>query len=107
VALARTILTVPINPEFGSLNLAQAVILVRLRMVAHGPRNPVRARMPSLVQPTAEDALPPAPQEELEGLIAHFEKNAGAARYFRPRNPRRSDPPHAARSADQAGLEPS
>ena len=28
VALARTIITVPINPEFGSLNLAQAVILV-------------------------------------------------------------------------------
>ncbi|WP_137786874.1 RNA methyltransferase, partial [Sphingomonas sp. 3P27F8] len=28
VALARTILTVPINPEFGSLNLAQAVILI-------------------------------------------------------------------------------
>lgn len=27
VALARKILTVPINPEFGSLNLAQAVIL--------------------------------------------------------------------------------
>ena len=27
VALARSILTVPINPEFGSLNLAQAVIL--------------------------------------------------------------------------------
>src|SRR6187551_2180626 len=28
VAIARTIVTVPINPEFGSLNLAQAVILV-------------------------------------------------------------------------------
>jgi tRNA/rRNA methyltransferase len=28
VALARTIITVPINAEFGSLNLAQAVILV-------------------------------------------------------------------------------
>ena len=28
VAIARKILTVPINPEFGSLNLAQAVILV-------------------------------------------------------------------------------
>ena len=28
VAVARQIITVPINPEFGSLNLAQAVILV-------------------------------------------------------------------------------
>ena len=29
VALARTIITVPINPEFASLNLAQAVLLQR------------------------------------------------------------------------------
>ena len=28
VALANAIVTVPINPEFGSLNLAQAVILL-------------------------------------------------------------------------------
>ena len=28
VAIARTIITVPINPKFGSLNLAQAVMVV-------------------------------------------------------------------------------
>ena len=33
VALARTIVTVPINPEFGSLNLAQAVILIAYELV--------------------------------------------------------------------------
>lgn len=74
VALARAILTVPINPEFGSLNLAQAVILCAYEW----------SKNVSLVQPTQEDLLPPAPQEELEGLIAHFEALLEPRGYFRP-----------------------
>ena len=75
VALAREILTVPINPEFGSLNLAQAVILCAYEWskVSGG-----------LVQPTREDALPPASQEELDGLVDHFEKLLEPRRYFFP-----------------------
>ncbi|BDW82545.1 tRNA (cytidine/uridine-2'-O-)-methyltransferase TrmJ [Erythrobacter sp. Dej080120_24] len=83
VALARHILTVPINPEFGSLNLAQAVILVAYewsrigRELAEDPTG--------LVQPTAEEeTLPPAPQDELEGLIGHFEKLLEPRGYFLP-----------------------
>lgn len=41
VAVARTIVTVPINPEFGSLNLAQAVILVAYEW-SKGWRSPSR-----------------------------------------------------------------
>jgi len=74
VALARAIVTVPINPGFGSLNLAQAVILVAYEW----------SKTRSLVQPTFEEALPPAPQEELEGLIAHFEELLEPKGYFRP-----------------------
>ena len=74
VALARAIVTVPINPEFGSLNLAQAVILCAYEWSKHE----------ALAQPTAEDALPPAPQDELEGLIGHFEALLEPAGYFRP-----------------------
>ncbi|MEM6826906.1 MAG: RNA methyltransferase, partial [Pseudomonadota bacterium] len=66
VALARHILTVPINPEFGSLNLAQAVILVAYEW----SRIEREQAESELVQPTAEDdILPPAPQEDLDGLI--------------------------------------
>ena len=36
------------------------------------------------VQPTAEDLLPPAPQEELDELIAHFERLLEPRRYFFP-----------------------
>ncbi|MEW9853930.1 RNA methyltransferase [Novosphingobium sp. M1R2S20] len=74
VALARAILTVPINPEFGSLNLAQAVILCAYEW----------SKQIGLSQPTAEDLLPPAPQDELEGLIGHFERMLDAKNYFWP-----------------------
>lgn len=74
VALARTIVTVPINPAFGSLNLAQAVILVAYEWSKHC----------ELAQPTREDELPPAPQEELEDLIAHFEELLEPQGYFSP-----------------------
>ncbi|MET1756255.1 RNA methyltransferase [Novosphingobium sp. RD2P27] len=74
VALARAILTVPINPEFGSLNLAQAVILCAYEW----------SKQTELSQPTIEDLLPPAPQEDLEGLIGHLERLLEAKNYFWP-----------------------
>ena len=74
VALARAIVTVPVNPEFASLNLAQAVILVAYEW----------SKMQALPQPTAEELLPPAPQEDLDGLIAHFEALLEPRGYFRP-----------------------
>lgn len=74
VALARKILTVPINPEFGSLNLAQAVILCAYEW----------SKQADLAQPTVTDLGEPAPQEELEGMIAQFETLLDEAGYFFP-----------------------
>ncbi|AWW74663.1 rRNA methyltransferase [Erythrobacter sp. KY5] len=87
VALARHILTVPINPEFGSLNLAQAVILCAYEWSRIGRE--LEDPMGDLVQPTAEDKLlPPAPQDDLEGLIGHFEKLLDPRGYFLPESRR-------------------
>lgn len=81
VSLARHILTVPINKEFGSLNLAQAVILVAYEWSRIGGE----VATSDLVQPTAEDEiLPPAPQDELDGLIDHFNKLLAPRGYFLP-----------------------
>lgn len=74
VALARAILTVPINPDFASLNLAQAVILCAYEW----------SKGVDLEQPTLEEMLPSAPQEELEGLIAHMGRMLEAKNYFWP-----------------------
>ena len=82
VALARSILTVPINPEFGSLNLAQAVILCAYEWSKHA----------DLATPTQEDLLPPAPQEELDGLIGQLEEMLEPKGYFLP--PSRSEATH-------------
>lgn len=86
VALARNILTIPINPEFASLNLAQAVILVAYEWARIGREMAGEGSDAggTLVQPTREDTLPPAPQEELEGLIAHFETLLEPKGYFLP-----------------------
>ncbi|WP_394998669.1 TrmJ/YjtD family RNA methyltransferase [Sphingomonas sp.] len=74
VALARAIITVPINPEFASLNLAQAVILCAYEW----------SKGVTLAQPTAEDILPPAPQAELEGMIGQLVTMLEPTDFFMP-----------------------
>jgi len=73
-ALARKIVTVPINPEFGSLNLAQAVILCAYEWSKSTP----------LASPSTTELDPPAAQVELEGLIAEFETMLEPTNYFYP-----------------------
>ena len=74
VALANAIVTVPINPEFGSLNLAQAVILLAYEW----------SKRSELAQPTAKELEPPAPHGELEGLIEQLNGALDAKGYFHP-----------------------
>lgn len=74
VALARKILTVPINPDFGSLNLAQAVILCSYEWSKHQ----------QLTSPTVTELDPPAPQAELDGMIGQLDSMLDEAGYFFP-----------------------
>ena len=74
VALARTIITVPINPKFGSLNLAQAVMVVAYEW----------SKGQSLAQPPRVDEQPPAPQAELDGLIGQLDTMLDAAGFYFP-----------------------
>jgi tRNA/rRNA methyltransferase len=74
VALANAIVTVPINPEFASLNLAQAVILLAYEW----------SKRTTLAQPPAKDLEAPAPHGELEGLIDQLDEQLVAKGYFHP-----------------------
>lgn len=74
VALASAIVTVPINPEFGSLNLAQAVILLAYEW----------SRRAELAQPPAKDIEPVAPHGELDGLIRQLDQELARKGYFHP-----------------------
>ncbi|HYG47441.1 MAG TPA: TrmH family RNA methyltransferase [Allosphingosinicella sp.] len=75
VAVAGKIVTVPVNPEFTSLNLAQAVILIAYEWSKHE----------ALAVPTLGDpAEPRASHEQLEGLIGQLDEALAAADYFHP-----------------------
>src|SRR6476646_4751577 len=62
VALAHAIVTVPINPDFASLNLAQAVILLAYEW----------SKRSALASPTVKDLEPAAQHGDLEGLITQL-----------------------------------
>jgi tRNA/rRNA methyltransferase len=74
VALTNAIVTVPINPEFASLNLAQAVILLAYEW----------SKQAALAQPTAKELEAPAPHGELEGMIVQLNAELEAKGYFHP-----------------------
>jgi tRNA/rRNA methyltransferase len=74
VAIARTIITVPINPKFGSLNLAQAVMVVAYEW----------SKSQNLAQPPKVDDEPPASQTELDGLIGHLDAMLEHAGFYFP-----------------------
>lgn len=75
VALATKILTIPINPAFGSLNLAQAVLVAAYEY----------SRGAALAVPTTSEkaAEPPAPFADLAGLVDQLESALDRAGYFR------------------------
>jgi tRNA/rRNA methyltransferase len=75
VAIAGKIVTVPVNPDFRSLNLAQAVILLAYEW----------SKLEALAVPTeGEPAEPRASQAQLEGLIGQLDSALDAAGYFHP-----------------------
>jgi tRNA/rRNA methyltransferase len=74
VATAQTIITVPINPEFSSLNLAQAVVLVAYEW----------SKYQNLAIPTSVPIDPPAPHGEFEEMIGALFEILERRGYFYP-----------------------
>ena len=72
VALADTLVIVPLNPAFASLNLAQAVLLMGYAWLRAGE-----------AEPASEGAgEPPATKAELIALFEHLEDELDAAGFF-------------------------
>jgi len=66
IALADAVVTVPLNPDFTSLNLAQAVLLLGYEWYQAGDQTPPRV--------LESHGSPPATKDELYGFFAHFER---------------------------------
>ncbi len=81
VALCRRWASIPAEPGYSSLNLAQAVQVMcyELRMAARDPGAP----------PLISDAGKPASHDDVEGLLAHIERTALASGYLDPAHPKR------------------
>ncbi|MHA1549743.1 MAG: RNA methyltransferase [Alphaproteobacteria bacterium] len=78
VSLADEILTFPVNPDFSSLNIAQAVLLVAYEYRLTG----LEGGREGL---TFDDPVgPPATKHDLMGLFGHFEAALDRAGFFRP-----------------------
>ncbi len=75
VALADAIVTAPINPDFGSLNLAQAVMLVGYAWFQAADTTPETTM--------ATPATRPATKAELMGLFEHLERELDESGFLR------------------------
>ena len=75
IALCQAVITIPIDPKFRSLNLAQSVAVI-----AYEWRMAVLDRPPPAFKTRAE----PAPQEMLAGLYGQLETELHAAGFFHP-----------------------
>lgn len=75
VALAGTVITIPLNPGFSSLNLGQAVLLVTYEWMVAGDKTPDR-------QLINNDSFP-ATQDSLNNLLQRLEDELQQQGFFR------------------------
>ena len=88
ISLADVIVMAPVNPQFASLNIAQAVLLVgyewfKLTASSFGQATP---ELPAINEPglTMPDTRP-ATKAELGGLFEHLETELDASGFFKSR----------------------
>lgn len=82
IARANAIISVPVNPEFPSLNLAQCVLLTGYEWM--------RASGSVAHEQAGLAGTSPAPVIEIERLAAHYEERLDAAGFFFPEHKSRS-----------------
>ena len=70
MARAAAHIYIPVNPEYQSLNLAQAVAIIAYEWFT------------TQSLPSPEPTEPPAPQGELEGMLGHLEKLLTDANFY-------------------------
>ncbi len=84
VALCDAVLTLPANPDFSSLNLAQAVLLVGYEWFAPGARAVETDRTPGVALRVPLGDTAPATKAELAGFFAHLEGALDASGFLKP-----------------------
>ncbi len=75
VGMADRILTLPVNPAFASLNLAQAVVIVAYEW---------RKRVDGALPFSMPKKSPPAAKQQLEAFLSDLERELDRVEFFRP-----------------------
>lgn len=88
ISLCDAIVEIPANPEFSSLNLAQAVLLVAYQWFRLG-ESPAPAPKDAETIPAEAAPAEAAPKEDLYNLFNHLETELDAVGFFRsaPKRP--------------------
>lgn len=85
VANADAVVMAPVNPNFASLNLAQAVLLLSYEWMKQGGRGTL-GRVTTYEEPLQPGlrtrGSPPASREELTGFFEHLERELDAKGFF-------------------------
>ena len=76
VGLADMIVTLPVNPAFASLNLAQAVLILGYEWFKHTTGGALPFAMPR--------KSPPAPKQQLSAFFENLERELEKVEFFRP-----------------------
>ena len=80
VALADCIVTLPVNPAFASLNLAQAAVIVGYEWFTLASGGALPFAMP--------EKSPPAPKQQLDAFFTDLERELEKVEFFRPEEKR-------------------
>jgi len=80
VALADRIVTLPVNPAFASLNLAQAVVIVAYEWFKHAGGGELPFSM--------AEKSPPAAKQQLDAFFSDLERELERVEFFRPEEKR-------------------
>src|SRR6187549_3237817 len=80
VARADAIVTLPVNPAFASLNLAQAVVIIAYEWFKRAGGGDLPFSMP--------EKSPPAPKQQLDAFFSDLESELERVEFFRPEEKR-------------------
>lgn len=81
IALCNAIVTVPLNPAFSSLNLAQAVVIMAYEW--YQTQGGSSSETSPVSKPKLSDTDPLATKEEIHGLVIHLDDELKKAGYYR------------------------
>jgi len=80
VGRADAIVTLPVNPAFASLNLAQAVVIVAYEWF--------KLTSAGMLPFSAPDKSPPAPKQQLDAFFSDLERELDVIEFYRPHEKR-------------------